>query len=110
MMSSFPLLDGTRFDALLQDIGPEMLRALVNDFLAADYETPLRALATQSPKAQQDTLHAIKGVAANMGATALWDLARQLSHHTPITPEHQNHIITVLRETRGVMGGRVING
>ena len=100
-----PLLDSGRLQTLIQDVGQDVLMALIQGFLATDYETPLKTLATQSPQQQRETLHGLKGVAANMGAVALVDACCQLSQRARITPEDQAYILRILGDTRGVMGG-----
>jgi HPt (histidine-containing phosphotransfer) domain-containing protein len=96
-----PLVDAARWETLIQDVGQDVLLALIQEFLATDYETPLKTLATQSPKQQRETLHALKGVAANMGAAALVAMCHRLGHQPKITPDDQRHILRVLGDTRG---------
>lgn len=96
-----PLLDSARLQTLIQDVGQDVLMALIQEFLATDYETPLKTLATQSPQQQRETLHGLKGVAANMGAMALVDACCQLSQRPHITPDDQAYILRVLGDTRG---------
>ena len=98
-----PLLDSARLQTLIQDVGHDVLMALIQGFLATDYETPLKTLATQSPQQQRETLHGLKGVAANMGAVALVDACCQLSQRAQMTPEDQAYILRILGDTRGVM-------
>ena len=105
-----PLLDSGRLQTLIQDVGQDVLMALIQGFLATDYETPLKTLATQSPQQQRDTLHGLKGVAANMGAVALVDACCQLSQRAPVTLRDQNHLLTLLRQTRQAMGGWLEGG
>ncbi len=105
-MTDLPLLDKDRLQRLRHDVGPEVLRDLMEDFLAIDYETPLKTLAYQSPQQQKETLHGLKGVAANMGAIALLKACCQLGQHPgPMTCKDQDHLLTVLQQTRQAMRG-----
>ncbi len=97
------LLDSGRLQTLIQDVGQDVLMDLIQGFLATDYETPLKTLTTQSPQQQRETLHGLKGVAANMGAVALVDACCQLSQRAQMTPEDQAYILRILGDTRGVM-------
>jgi len=101
-----PLLDSGRLQTLIQDVGQDVLMALIQEFLATDYETPLKTLATQSPQQQRETLHGLKGVAANMGAVALVNACCQLSQRPHITPDDQAYILRVLGDTRGGIKGQ----